>query len=321
MKEIKKIFIVGGTGRIGTLIISNILNDYGDNCEIIGIQSRGKKEAPNIIKNKQIQIYNNIDTALANADIIIDASSSECTQNNLQHIIDNSNLIRYRKNKNPLLYFAITPDEFQDKKTSDILEKNKKTLSELKKFIFKRTDKVNTISEFLNNHKKNIDSVLANGGKVILTDIHRTEKESFSQVLLDFLVKNNYMSPEEKDKLTENEYNNRFDKETNTYKPLDSFYELKNNKSLNLYSYRSTQNSDFKETNMVGSTHIVEFFDKNGKELYFNKNGELVNHDKAYIDYFYTDDSIAKTLLTKAFDEYNKLLQSNKKEQYAIGTI
>ena len=108
MKEIKKIFIVGGTGRIGTLIISNILNDYGDNCEIIGIQSRGKKEAPNIIKNKQIQIYNNIDTALANADIIIDASSSECTQNNLQHIIDNSNLIRYRKNKNPLLYFAIT---------------------------------------------------------------------------------------------------------------------------------------------------------------------------------------------------------------------
>lgn len=321
MPDKKKVFIVGGTGRIGTLIIDNLFKNYKDDYEVIGVQSRGIKEAPKILKEANIKIYSNLDHALANADIIIDASSPESTQNNIEYILANTDLIKNRKNKG-LLYFAITPNKSKTKDTTDILNKNKNLLSILEQsnFVFKRTDKINNISDFLNTHKSNIDKVLANGGKVVLTDIHRTEKESFSQVLLNFLVDNKYISNEKRRELENKESKRRKD-DKNNYKPIDSeLYNLSENGSLQLFSYRSTPNSDFQYRDkngktMVGSTHIVEFFDKDGKELYFNENNEPTTYDKAYIDCFYTDNDIAKSLINKAFKEYENLKNYREKSQ------
>ena len=60
MPDKKKVFIVGGTGRIGTLIIDNLFKNYKDDYEVIGVQSRGIKEAPKILKEANIKIYSNL---------------------------------------------------------------------------------------------------------------------------------------------------------------------------------------------------------------------------------------------------------------------
>ena len=325
-----KVVIVGG-GRIGSLLLQQISEQY-PNYKFIYFLSK----KTDLSKNKK-KLEDNLQDALKNADIIIDTSATDCTQQILQQIILSEETEIISKRDKKLLYFAITPDDNgQGQKTSEILEKNRFTLKELKKrgFNFVRVDKINPIDEFLERHWLNIQSILEKGGKVVITDIHRTEKESFSQVLLTFLVKKGYLTEKQKDEIVKKSEQERKNPD-GSYKQQDDKIIFKKTESgelqlfmygvdalscddkeqaypLEIFSYRSTLKKDFEERGMIGSTHIIEFFDKDGKEIYFDSNAEETTHNKADLDCFCTDQQLVKNLMEKVVVEYQRLLDPQK---------
>lgn len=325
-----KVVIVGG-GRIGNATKKEIEEKF-PNCEFLYFLSKNTD-----LSQKKKKLKDNLQDALKNADIIIDTSATDCTQQILQQIISPEGTEIISKRDKKLLYFAITPDDNgQGQKTSEILEENRLTLKELEKkgFNFVRVDKINTIYEFLEKYTSNIQEVLAQDGRVIITDIHRTEKESFSQVLLTFLVDKGYLTKEQKDGIVLKSEQERKNPD-GSYKQQDDKIIFQKTESgelqlfmygvdalscndkeqaypLEIFSYRSTLKKDFEEQGMIGSTHIIEFFDKDGKEIYFYSNPKEKTPDKADLDCFFTDQQLVKNLMEKVMTEYQRLLKSQQ---------
>jgi len=214
-----KIFIVGGTGRIGKELVS-VIEEKKDQYEIVGIQSRDpeKTKKEEFFKDKNIKFFNNIEDAFKNkTDIILDVSSPEGTTNNLKKLdeisvsdnLKNTTFCEKVKNENKqntsCLYFAITPKDKNyeiiatskgknyEIKDSIILQKYKINLKVI------RADKVNIgLDDFLNNNVINIQKSIEKGNSIIINDAHRANKEPYTQAELNFLEYNNFVSTDKK---------------------------------------------------------------------------------------------------------------------------
>jgi len=109
-----KVGIHGSTGRVGKLLIENLINDKDVNIEVLHAIEEFTFAVP-----KGVLITNDTDTLLQNSDVVIDFTLPNGTQTLLEHAIDNPkplvigttglnehqhNLIKELSQKAPVLY-------------------------------------------------------------------------------------------------------------------------------------------------------------------------------------------------------------------------
>ena len=308
-----KVFIVGGTGRIGSFLVKFI--EENKDLSIIGIQN-----TKGYCNDSSYQIYNDLPKdKLRDIDIILDCSSTDCTQKNLNFINDNKIFIESKTK--PLLYFAITPDlstKFSSK-TSDIIKKININFYGSNKIIIIRKDDISGLAIWFKDIMDRIEKLLKQEDrikKVELRDRHRKEKEVCSQSMLKILEDHHFITSENKKMISRKIEDFKDIACPNIHTNEDMFYYTCEKRDgdkleLTLRSNRKYTSKQLKEGKKSDSIHYAVYYDEEDKKHYIEPDNDSKN-SKFIVD----GEKNAKDFLDVALREYKKIMSSFQEKEY-----